>query len=203
VDGAYGASVALSTKHRYLAKDLQHCDSLTWDAHKWLFQTYGCGIVFFKNKRHLTDTFRVNAEYIQDAAEGSEEFPNFWNYGPEWTRPARAMKLWFSLKLIGLDVLGSMIDQGILLAERAEAELRRLPGWQVLSQSKLGIVCFRFVADGKSPQEVDALNRQISRRAIELNIAAPLTTRLRGTVCLRICSIHPDLICQRSSVGLH
>jgi L-2,4-diaminobutyrate decarboxylase len=33
----------------------------------------------------------------------------------------------------------------------------------------------------------------ISKRAIKDNIAAPITTKLGWKVCLRICSIHPDI----------
>lgn len=40
VDGAYGASVALSGRHRHLVAELRYADSVSWDAHKWLFQTY-------------------------------------------------------------------------------------------------------------------------------------------------------------------
>ena len=38
VDGAFGASVLL-TRYRDLLKGIERADSLSWDAHKWLFQT--------------------------------------------------------------------------------------------------------------------------------------------------------------------
>jgi hypothetical protein len=40
---------------------------------------------------------------------------------------------------------------------------------------------------------LDDLNTKISQKAIEQNLAAPLTTRLKGVLVLRICSIHPGL----------
>lgn len=42
VDGAYGASALVSKKYRHLLEDISRADSLAWDAHKWLFQTYAC-----------------------------------------------------------------------------------------------------------------------------------------------------------------
>lgn len=57
-----------------------------------LFQTYGCGIVLACDMMQLVESFRNNAEYIQDAAYGDIS-PNFWNFGLELTRPARAIKL--------------------------------------------------------------------------------------------------------------
>ena len=52
VDGAYGASVALSKSRRSLMRGVSRADSLSWDAHKWLFLTYGCGMVIVR-KKHL------------------------------------------------------------------------------------------------------------------------------------------------------
>ena len=102
-DGAYGASLLLCKPRRNLLRGAELCDSLSWDAHKWLFQTFGCGMVLGRDRRQLVEGFRVGGEYIVDAIEGGETFPNFWSYGPVLTRPARAMKLWFSFQLLGLE----------------------------------------------------------------------------------------------------
>lgn len=37
IDGTYGASVLLSKSHKYLLHGIEHVDSISWDAHKWLF----------------------------------------------------------------------------------------------------------------------------------------------------------------------
>lgn len=196
-DGAYGASALLCQPRRHLLHGVEHCDSISWDAHKWLFQTYGCGMVLVRDRKLLTQSFGTTAEYTQDATETAESFPNFWNYGPELTRPARAMKLWFSFQLLGLDAISDAINQGFLLAEAAQSTLDRLPDWEILSPAQLGITCFRFNPtrsnrSGVIP-DLDELNKKISQVAIERNIAAPLTTRIRGVLVLRMCSIHPEL----------
>jgi L-2,4-diaminobutyrate decarboxylase len=77
VDGAYVASVALSKSHRSLMKGVGRADSLSWDVHKWLFLTYGYGIVIVREKRLLVESLASNAEYIQDAAEEATHNPNF------------------------------------------------------------------------------------------------------------------------------
>ena len=40
VDGAYGASSLISPIYRNYSKGIEKSDSLTWDTHKWLMQTY-------------------------------------------------------------------------------------------------------------------------------------------------------------------
>jgi L-2,4-diaminobutyrate decarboxylase len=86
-----------------------------------------------------------------------------------------------------------MIDHGFRLADVAEAELSRLLGWEIVAPASMAIVNFRFVLDRWTAEELDKLNSAISRRAIEENVAAPLTTKIRGMVVLRICAISPEL----------
>ncbi|OQV10529.1 Pyridoxal-dependent decarboxylase conserved domain-containing protein [Cladophialophora immunda] len=193
VDGAYGASAALSKCRKSLIKGVELCDSISWDAHKWLFQTYGCGMVLVRDRKLLIDSFRTGAEYTQDASDGPEEYPNFWNYTPELTRPARAMKLWFCLQALGLDAVENAIEHAFELAETAQVALEKLDCWQVLSSAQMGIVCFRYEPPGLDEAALETLNKDISRIAIEDNVAAALTTRLSGKLVIRICSMHPDL----------
>lgn len=66
IDGAYGASVLLSPKYKHLLDGTELADSISWDAHKWLFQTYGCAMVLVKDVQHLFHSFHVNPEYLKD-----------------------------------------------------------------------------------------------------------------------------------------
>jgi glutamate/tyrosine decarboxylase-like PLP-dependent enzyme len=191
IDGAYGASVALSRRHRELVDGLGRADSLSWDAHKWLFQTYGCGMVLVRDRTHLIESFANRAEYLQDALADTET-PNFWDHGVELTRPARAMKLWFTLQVMGEDALGDAIDHGFILAEALEAQLRRMPGWRIVSPAQLGIVTFRYEPGGWDAGRLDALNTAVARRMVEDNLGAPLTTKLDGAVVMRACTISPE-----------
>ena len=192
VDGAYGASIVLSNSHAHLADGLGRAHSVSWDAHKWLFQTYGCGIVLVRNRKHLLDSFATDAEYVRDAV-AAEEAPNFWNFGMELTRPARVMKLWFTMRVLGLEMVGKMIDHGFALAERAEDQLRKLEAWEVLSPASLGIVVFRYKPVGKSEGELDGMNIEISKKCLEANVAGALTTKLGGKTAMRMCAISPEL----------
>lgn len=200
VDGAYGASVILSKDHKHCANGIGRANSLSWDPHKWLFQTYDCGLVLVQDKRHLVQSFNTEASYIRDAEEVSTETVNFWNRGIEMSRSARGLKLWFTLQRLGLDKVGEMIDHGIYLAELAEQTFRDLENWEILSAASLGIFNFRY----NPPMEkldpsldyekcCDDINTAISRLTVERNIGAPLTTRLHEALNLRMCTISPEL----------
>ncbi|KAL7931818.1 pyridoxal phosphate-dependent transferase [Trichoderma chlorosporum] len=201
VDGAYGASILLSKTHKHCADGIGRADSLTWDAHKWLFQTYDCGLLLVRDKRNLVESFATDASYIRDAGEASSEKVNFWNRGIEMSQPARGMKLWFTLQRLGLDKVSDMIDHGIDLAEFAEYVLRGFENWVILSPAQLGILNFRYVPPTSQPlsesvdfdQICDKVNAEISQLAVERNIAAPMTTRITKVLNLRMCTVSPHL----------
>ncbi|KAM0415856.1 hypothetical protein ACHAPT_013167 [Fusarium lateritium] len=192
IDGAYGASASLAATRNSAVSGLGLADSISWDAHKWLFQTYSCSLILVRNKINLAKVFTNDGDYLRDALD-DEEIPNFWNFGMELTRPSRAMKLWFTLRVLGVERLGLMIDHGFRLAEIAQEEVQKLENWEVTSAASMAIMTFRYAPPGKTKEELNELNTAISRKLVEGNIAGILTTKLRGKVVLRICSISPLL----------
>ena len=116
VDGAYGASILLSENYNHLLKGIENADSLSWDAHKWLFQTYSCAMVLVKDKNDLARSFSENPEYLRDLDINDDEI-NYGNVGIELTRPTRGLKLWFTLQTLGTSEMSRRIEYGIHLAE--------------------------------------------------------------------------------------
>lgn len=191
VDGAYGASALLSPAHKPLLAGVERADSLAWDAHKWLFQTYGCGVVLLRDRSLLAPSFSLSSDYLRDGdAEGVE--PNYWDLGPELTRPARAIRLWLTLQAVGCDGMAAAIAHGFELAEAAERAVRATPGWEIVSPARMAITAFRFASEGLSPEDADDANAVAARRMMEDGFAMVGTTRVGDRLALRICTIHPQ-----------
>lgn len=191
VDGAYGASVLLSERQRELLAGIERSDSLSWDAHKWMMQTYGCSMVLVRDQSALVRSFAAHPEYLKDS-EAAEGGPEFWDLGPELTRPARCLKLWLTLQTLGTRSMGEVIDHGCALARLAEREVAKLPDWEIVSHAQLGIVNFRCAPAGMSEPERDALNQNISKRINADGYALIFTTELQGKKVLRMCTINPQ-----------
>lgn len=192
VDGAFGASLLLSEKYREKLSGIELSDSLSWDAHKWLRQTYGCSVVLVRSKSCLVRSFAAHPEYLKDA-ENTESGIEFWDLGPELTRPARGLKLWITLQTVGSKEMGRMIDHGCALAELAERMIRRNPKWEIVSPAQLGIVNFRYLSNGELlEEELDICNQNISREITQSGFAQVFTTELNGKKVLRMCTINPE-----------
>ena len=177
-NGAYGASILLSPKYRHLLKGTSLADSISWDAHKWLFQTYGCAMVLVKDIRHLFHSFHVNPEYLKDI-ESDATHINTWDIGMELTRPARGLKLWLTLQVLGTDLIGSAIEHGFDLAVWAEEALRDLDHWEIVSKAQLAMVNFRYTSEDLTEEETDLLNERVSEKILASGYAANFYNRLK------------------------
>lgn len=184
VDGAYGAAAIIAERGRELLAGLELADSLSLDPHKWLFQPYEIGCVLVRDRDHLRGTFRILPEYLKDTQLHSDEF-NFTDYGIQLSRNFRALKLWMSIKVFGLAAFRKAIDRGFVLAEFAEACLRGMPGWEIVTPAQMGIVCFRYSALD------DDAHLSLVQTLLEDGFALITSTILRGQTVLRTCTINP------------
>ena len=181
VDGAYGAPAVLTERGKAALRGIELADSLALDPHKWLFQPYEAGCLLVREPGALERAFNLDGPYLRDTGGGAVDFRN---RGLQLTRSSRALKLYLSLRVFGLDAFRAAIDHGIDLAEHAEATLRERPGWEVVTPAQLGIVTFRRDGD-------DERQTAIAAAMVRDGYAAPSTTVVGGRVVLRLCTINP------------
>jgi glutamate/tyrosine decarboxylase-like PLP-dependent enzyme len=191
VDGAYGAAALVSPRGRELLAGIETADSLTLDPHKWLFQPLEAGCLLVRDARALERAFAVAAAYLRDTAGATSDEVNFTERGLQLTRQFRALKLWMSIKVFGLEAFRTAIERGIELAEHAERVLSADPSWEVVTPAQLGLVTFRAVVPGAMPDELDALNAGLPAAALADGFAYLTTTTARGVTVLRLCTINP------------
>lgn len=114
VDGAYGASLIFSDKHRYLIRGIEGADSITIDPHKWLAVPFAAGVILTSRPEILERAFAVYAPYMPKAA--GAVLPDNSKISTQWTRRMNAMKLWLTLKVHGRKAYEEHIDRQMNLA---------------------------------------------------------------------------------------
>jgi L-2,4-diaminobutyrate decarboxylase len=105
------------------------------------------------------------------------------------------------LQTLGVEKVGGMVGHGIKLAGTAAEAFRELEGWEIVSPAQLAVLNIRYVpslVDGEKKSMVDEklserVNMEISKRAVARNVAVCLTTTLYGRLCMRMCTISPEL----------
>lgn len=192
VDGAYGAGAAFSPRGRRALSGIERADSVSFDAHKWLFQPYEIGGIVVRDLQFLHDAFDVSASYLRETKKPGRGI-NFGEHGFQLTRSARALKFWMTFQAYGADAIAEAIENGMAMAEAAEAMIRKRRRWRVICPASMGIVAFRAAPAGWSDPAADRLNAEIAARSRAGGKDGVVTTELNGRVALRICPIHPAL----------
>lgn len=190
IDGAFGASILISPIYRNLANGIELSDSFSWDTHKWLMQVYSCSTLIVKDKKYLLSSFTEHPEYLTDVC--SSDHNDSWDLGPEMTRPARAIKLWYTLQATGTDLLAELIEYSFYNANLAKKELNKRSNWKIISEPCCGAINFRYEPDGLTNEELDELTGRISKEIINSGFAFIVTTVLRGKKTLRMCIINAN-----------
>ena len=195
VDAAYGWTAVLTDDGPALFDGIGRADSVTLDPHKWLAQTFEAGCVLVRDGTLLAQTFALRPDYMQDVAPGEAEV-NFCDQGLALTRRFRALKIWLSLKVLGVGWFRALAERCCRLADLGQMLLERAGVFEILSRRQLSIVCFRYVPacltvqNEDDERHLDEINLRLIDAVRATGRAFLSSTRLRGRVAIRFCFVN-------------
>jgi aromatic-L-amino-acid decarboxylase len=160
VDAAYGGFAALAPSARHLFARIAEADSVALDMHKWPYGPMGCGCVLYKDPATALAAFSHDAEYIRRIGLTQDEAFAFWDYGPELSRPLRALDLWMLFKFAGSARLGEAIERNMACAKYLEKLVRASADFEMLAPVGLSVFCFRYRPPGFAG-DLNALNERL------------------------------------------
>jgi aromatic-L-amino-acid decarboxylase len=183
VDGAYGAAAALAQPEKFVG--MSRADSISLDAHKWLYQPLDCSMLLYRDEDAARHAFAYSAEYVKTASDDPIAGFAFFNQTIELSRRFRALKLWLSLRYHGLTAfraaIAENIEQAKLLAKLIDAE----PSLELLAPVELSAVCFRWA--NAETDTLNDLNEEILREVNQAGRVWLSNASIRGAVGLRAC----------------
>ena len=178
VDAAYGGFFALTERARPLFAGIERADSVVLDPHKGLFLPWGCGAVLVRDGEALRRGFAVRSSYLDHVHR--EGVPSPADYSPELTRHFRALRLWTSLRLHGIERFRAALEEKLILAQLAHRRLSAMPAIDVGPPPALSCVVFRARAGDEATATL--LARVLARGRIHVS-----STRLGGQLYVRLC----------------
>ncbi len=145
VDGAYGAMFALCPSGRTLLQGMDRADSLTLDPHKGLFMPCGSGALLVRDGAALLQAYTEHGPYMQDRHTlTATDLNSPAELSPELTRPFRGLRLWLTLKVCGVAPFRAALEEKLLLARYAYAQLQTIERMTVGPPPDLSVVTFRY-----------------------------------------------------------
>jgi len=179
VDAAYGGFFVLADRARHHFAGIERADSVVLDPHKGLFLPWGCGAVLVRDGEALRRGFAMRSSYLDHVHRAGVPSPA--DYSPELTRHFRALRMWMSLRLHGLERFRAALEEKLVLARLAYQRLQAIPAIETGPEPALSCVTFRVRGEGD--QGTQALHdRVLDRGRIHLS-----STKLWGRLYLRLC----------------
>jgi len=189
VDAAYGGFAALAPSARHFFAGIEEADSVTLDPHKWLYLPVGCGCVLYKDPAAARAAFSHGADYTRPIGLEHDEAFAFWDYGPELTRPFRALDLWLLIKFAGAGRLGKAVEENIACAKYFEELVKASDDFEMLAPVELSVFCFRYVPKGFTG-DLDAFNERLLVTLQRAGSTYLSNARVRGRFALRGCVLN-------------
>jgi glutamate/tyrosine decarboxylase-like PLP-dependent enzyme len=189
VDAAYGGFAALAPSAHHLFAGIEQADSIALDPHKWLYLPVGCGCVLYKDPATARAAFAHGAEYTRTIGLENDEAFAFWDYGPELTRPFRALDLWLLIKFAGVERLGQAIEENIACAKYFEELVKASDDFEMLAPVELSIFCFRYLPKGFTG-DLDAFNERLLVALQRAGSTYLSNARVGGRFALRGCVLN-------------
>jgi aromatic-L-amino-acid/L-tryptophan decarboxylase len=194
IDGAYGGLAALAELEKFDGLGL--ADSISLDAHKWLYQPLDCGCLLYKEAAGAKKAFAHSGEYVKALQSDPIESFSFFEESAELSRRFRALKVWLSLRYHGLGAYRQAIRRDLEHARFLAELIAREPELELLATGELSAVCFRYggvntgVTSRESKELADRRNADVLARVICRGRVYLSNANIRGNFALRACFVN-------------
>jgi aromatic-L-amino-acid decarboxylase len=147
VDGAMAGIAALVPELRSINAGLDRADSYCTNPHKWMGVNFDCTLFWTADRASLLGALSILPEYLRSAAAESGAAIDYRDWQVPLGRRFRALKLWFNLRLDGVEAARGRIRRDVGLAEELAGWVEADPAFELAAPRRLNLVCLRVAGD--------------------------------------------------------
>jgi len=142
VDAAYAGCAQICPEFRHMFEGVEYAMSVNTNANKWLLTNFDCSCFWTKDRYKLTQALVVDPLYLQHSHDS--ESIDYRHWGLPLSRRMRSLKLWFVIRMYGVEGLQKYIREHVRLAKKFEGLVKSDPRFEIMNKVELGLVCFRM-----------------------------------------------------------
>ncbi len=180
VDGAIGLWARASADRAFLTEHLDRLDSWSTDAHKLLNVSYDSGIAICRDQAAHRAAMGVQAAYLIHSGTEERRDPMDWN--PEFSRRARGVAIYATLRSLGSEGVDALVERTCRLARRFADALASTGTAKILND----VVFNQVLVQWQAPGDVDAYNDRVIERVQRDGTAFFSGTTANGMRMMRI-----------------
>ena len=181
VDAAYGGGAVLTQNLKHQLQGIEHSDSITFDAHKWMSVPMGTSIFLTSKNDILSKTFRITTEYMPKEADKLTITEPF-SHSIQWSRRFIGLKIYLSLLFYGWQGYEQTINHQAEMGQYLKNKLLN-SGWLIKNYTGLPVVCFTkadFETNSNFTEEI--LDKVLAKGKSWLSVYP-----IKGTPTFRAC----------------
>ena len=153
VDAAMAGSAMILPEMRHLFAGIDGADSIVWNPHKWLGTILDCSLLYVRDVDHLVACMSTTPSYLRSSAD--DQVVQYKDWGIPLGRRFRALKLWFHLRLEGVEAIRERLRRDLANAQWLAETVAAEPDWRVLAPVDLQTVCLRHEPAGLDGEALD------------------------------------------------
>jgi len=146
VDGAMAGIAALAPELRWVNDGLELADSYCTNPHKWMGITFDCDLFWTADRGALLGALSILPEYLRSAAADAGAAVDLRDWQLPLGRRFRSLKLWFGIRLDGVERFRRMVRAHVELTQRLVGWIEADDRFEIVAPHELNLVCLR-VAD--------------------------------------------------------
>lgn len=190
VDAAYGGGLLISEIHKNKLKGIELSDSATIDYHKTFYQPVSSSGFFMRDKSFV-DYIKYHADYLNSKEQEEEGIPNMVKKSIQTTRRFDALKLWFTLRIIGVEGLSSYLEKAIENAQFTANFLRERKDFEMIHNPEISAIVFRYTPFFGNDVSYCDLNSYIRKAIFNEGKAIITSTKVNDEVFLKFTLLNP------------
>ncbi|MFC8132093.1 pyridoxal phosphate-dependent decarboxylase family protein [Streptomyces sp. NPDC057302] len=142
VDAAYGGPLLFSDVRRGLLHGMERADSITFDLHKLGWQPVAAGLILVRDPHDLA-ALGHHADYLNAGDDTEAGLPDLLGRSLRTTRRPDVLKIAVTLKALGQQGLGALVDQVCAQAGEFAVLVDAHPGFELYDRPVISTVLFR------------------------------------------------------------
>lgn len=188
VDAAYVGAAFVCPEYRHLMTGVHYADSFNVNCHKWMLVNFDCSAMWVKNSKYLIEAMNVDRIYLAHDKQGVT--PEYRHWQIQLGRRFRSLKLWFVLRLHGIEGMQQHIRNTISMANKFAKYVESDKRFELVTNT-MGLISFRLKGEDDWTQEL--VKRLTERKRIFVIIAT-----LNDKYIIRLCICSP--LCQEKDI---
>lgn len=188
IDAAYAGSAFICPEYRHLMKGIEYADSFNFNLHKWMLVSFDCCAMWLKDSETVVRALSVERIYLSHKYTSDQsKAPDYRHWTTSLGRRMRSMKVWFTLRTIGVENIRERIRKHIGLAKLFEGFVANDNRFDIVTKAVMGVVVFRLKSGCEKTKEL--LERITEKKKIYM-----IAGSVHGNFGIRfvICGMEPE-----------